>query len=83
MSGPIPAQRERQALCDRFDEVGPDEPTLSGEWTTRDLAAHLIVRERRPDAAGGILIGAIAGVTAGYLAERAQDRRQTAEAAAS
>ncbi len=32
---------------------------------------------------GGILIGAVAGVTAGYLAERAQDNRQpTAEAAA-
>lgn len=29
-------------------------------WTTRDLAAHLVVRERRPDAAGGILIKQLA-----------------------
>ncbi|MVU76837.1 TIGR03085 family protein [Nocardia sp. ET3-3] len=50
------AQRERQALVQAMDEAGPDAPTLCGEWTTRDLAAHLIVRERRPDAAPGILL---------------------------
>ena len=44
--------------------VGPDAPTLCGEWTTRDLAAHLVLRERRPDAAAGILIPALAGYTA-------------------
>ncbi len=38
--------------------VGPDAPTLCGDWTTRDLAAHLVLRERRPDAAAGILIPA-------------------------
>ena len=58
-----PAQRERAALCDLFIEVGPDAPTLSGEWTTRDLAAHLVVRERRPDAAVGILVSKAAGYT--------------------
>jgi uncharacterized protein (TIGR03085 family) len=51
---------ERSALCDLFLEVGPDAPTLCGDWTTRDLAAHLVVRERRPDAAAGIIIGALA-----------------------
>lgn len=44
--------------------VGPDAPTLCGDWTTRDLAAHLIVRERRPDVAAGILIPKLAGYTA-------------------
>jgi uncharacterized protein (TIGR03085 family) len=44
--------------------VGPDAPTLCGDWTTRDLAAHLILRERRPDAAAGILISKLAGYTA-------------------
>jgi uncharacterized protein (TIGR03085 family) len=53
-----PAQVERRALCDLFLEVGPDAPTLCGEWTTRDLAAHLVMRERRPDGAAGILISA-------------------------
>jgi uncharacterized protein (TIGR03085 family) len=50
-----PARAERIELCDLFLELGPDEPTLAGDWTTRDLAAHLVVRERRPDAAIGIV----------------------------
>lgn len=50
------AQRERQALVQTMGEAGPDAPTLCGEWTVRDLAAHLIVRERRPDAAPGIML---------------------------
>jgi uncharacterized protein (TIGR03085 family) len=56
-----PARRERLRLCDLFDEVGPDAPTLSGDWTTRDLAAHLVMRERRPDGAVGILVPKAAG----------------------
>jgi uncharacterized protein (TIGR03085 family) len=50
-----PARAERAELCDLFLELGPDQPTLCGGWTTRDLAAHLVIRERRPDAAIGIL----------------------------
>ncbi len=50
------AAAERNALADLFLERGPDEPTLAGDWTTNDLLAHLVVRERRPDAAPGILI---------------------------
>ncbi len=57
------AQLERQALCDLFTEVGPEAPTLCEGWRTADLAAHLVLRERRPDAAGGILIRALAGRT--------------------
>lgn len=62
-SDTIPARRERAALCDLFLELGPDQPTLCGDWTTRDLAAHLVVRERRPDAAIGILFSKVAGYT--------------------
>lgn len=58
------AQQERAALVATMRETGPDHPTLCGDWTTRDLAAHLVVRERRPDAAPGILIPAFAGYTA-------------------
>ncbi len=50
------ARAERDAICDLFLEVGPDAPTLCEGWSTRDLAAHLVVRERRPDAAIGILV---------------------------
>lgn len=42
-------------------EYGPDAPTLCGQWTNRDLAAHLIVRERRLDASPGLFVGALAG----------------------
>jgi uncharacterized protein (TIGR03085 family) len=58
------AQRERSALVDTMRDVGPDAPTLCGDWTTRDLAAHLVVRERRLDATPGITIPALAGYTA-------------------
>ncbi|MET7439647.1 TIGR03085 family metal-binding protein [Streptomyces sp. NPDC004082] len=50
------AKRERLLLADLLEAEGPDAPTLCGDWTTRDLAAHVVVRERRADAAGGILI---------------------------
>lgn len=62
------ASDERRALCELFDEVGPDAPTLCEGWLTRDLAAHLAVRDRRPDAAAGILIPALAPRT-----QRVQD----------
>jgi uncharacterized protein (TIGR03085 family) len=57
------ARRERIALVATMTEFGPDAPTLCGEWTTRDLAAHLVVRERRPDTGPGILIKKFAGYT--------------------
>jgi uncharacterized protein (TIGR03085 family) len=53
---PSVAQLERAALCDLLEAVGPDQPTLCTPWTTRDLAAHLVIRERRPDAAAGIML---------------------------
>ncbi|MCT7658717.1 TIGR03085 family metal-binding protein [Mycobacterium deserti] len=57
------AQRERAALVETMHSVGPDAPTLCGDWTTRDLAAHLVVRERRLDAAPGIMVPFLAGYT--------------------
>ena len=58
------AQEERAALAALLDETGPDGPTLCEGWQTRDLAAHLVLRERRPDAAAGVLGGPLAGHTA-------------------
>jgi uncharacterized protein (TIGR03085 family) len=45
------AKDERRQLADLLLRLGPDQPTLCEGWTTRDLAAHIVVRERRPDAA--------------------------------
>ena len=53
------ARRERALLCDEFEALGPDAPTLCDGWLTRDLAAHLVVRESRPDAAAGMFVPAL------------------------
>ena len=58
------ARDERAALCALLDEAGPDAPTLCDGWETRDLAAHLVLRERRPDAALGAVMRPLAGYTA-------------------
>lgn len=55
------AQRERQDLVRAMADAGPDAPTLCQGWKVRDLAAHLIIRERRLDAAPGILLKPFAG----------------------
>jgi uncharacterized protein (TIGR03085 family) len=55
---------ERAALCALLEETGPDAPTLCAGWTTGDLAAHLVLRERRLDAAAGVLGGPVARHTA-------------------
>jgi uncharacterized protein (TIGR03085 family) len=54
------AKRERLLLADLLEASGPVAPTLCEGWNTRDLAAHVVVRERRPDAAGGILVKQLA-----------------------
>jgi uncharacterized protein (TIGR03085 family) len=57
------ARDERLALCALLDSAGPREPTLCEGWNTRDLAAHLVLREHRPDAGAGLLGGPLAGYT--------------------
>src|SRR3954469_4323150 len=57
------ARDERNKLSDLFVQVGPDAPTLCSPWTTKDLAAHLVIRERRLDAAPGIMLKPLAGYT--------------------
>ncbi|MBA2445988.1 MAG: TIGR03085 family protein [Nocardioidaceae bacterium] len=39
------SQVERARLCLLLDELGPSAPTLSGDWDTHHLAAHLRLRE--------------------------------------
>jgi uncharacterized protein (TIGR03085 family) len=57
------ATDERAALADTFGTTGPDAPTLCEGWTSRDLLAHLLVRERQPWLAGGIVLPALAPLT--------------------
>ena len=55
------AWSERQQLCDELERLGPDAPTLCEGWATRDLAAHLYLRERRPDLGIGAYVPPLAG----------------------
>lgn len=72
-SAPLTLSRaERLALCDLLLEVGPDAPTLCAGWSTRDLVAHLVVREGRPDASLGLVIPPLAGWTAKVQADAAK-----------
>jgi len=56
------SRAERTALCDLLDDLGPAAPTLCAGWTTRDLATHLFIRERRPLAAPGILLAPLSAL---------------------
>jgi uncharacterized protein (TIGR03085 family) len=47
---------ERAALCDTLEKFGPEAPTLCEGWLTLDLAAHLMAREARSDAALGLVL---------------------------
>jgi uncharacterized protein (TIGR03085 family) len=64
------ARTERAALADLLARLGPDQPTLCEGWNTADLLVHLLLRERRPDAALGLFVPLLAGrtarVSAGY-----------------
>src|SRR3954469_3492609 len=63
------AEHERAALVDVLRELGPDAPTLCDGWQTDDMAAHVYVRERRPDAALGVLpLGPLSAYTERVMA---------------
>lgn len=62
---------EREALADALNAAGPKHPTLCDGWTTTELAAHLVIREARPDAALGALVPPLAGWTDRVLGQYA------------
>jgi uncharacterized protein (TIGR03085 family) len=53
--------KERAGLCDSLQKYGADAPTLCEGWLTLDLAAHLVAREARSDAAIGLVFPPLAG----------------------
>jgi uncharacterized protein (TIGR03085 family) len=63
MSPDLLARREREALCDLALVLGEDAPTLSGDWTAKELFAHLHLREHSLLGAPGLLIPALSGLT--------------------
>ena len=65
------AKEERDGICDTLIALGPDQPTLCVGWTTHDMITHLVLRERRPDAAAGILLRPFSGHTDRVMAQMA------------
>ena len=63
MTGPLFDAAERAQLSDLLDELGPEAPTLLAPWTTRDMAAHLVLRERDPLACAARCVGPPGGTT--------------------
>ncbi len=55
------AAHERALLCGLAQQLGPDAPTLCGEWTVKDLVVHLVLREGHP-ASAGILVPPLRGL---------------------
>jgi uncharacterized protein (TIGR03085 family) len=63
------AGRERADLHALMASLGPDAPTLCGGWTTHDLVAHLVARERHPLALPGLVLPLLHVVTEHYERE--------------
>ncbi len=57
------SRTERAALCNTALDAGEQAPTLCGQWTVKDLIIHLLVRERDPLGAPGILVPQLEGLT--------------------
>ncbi len=55
------AQSERHLLCDELDRLGPEADTLNEGWRAKDLTAHLVIRETRPDLIAGAFVPALSG----------------------
>ncbi len=51
------SQSERAAIADLLEQLGPDQPTCCVGWRTRDLAAHLVGRDRRPASMPRLVLG--------------------------
>ena len=72
------AARERADLADLLADLGPDAPTCCEGWTTAHMAAHLVTRDRRPDAMPGYALERTpVGAGAHARAVRLEDRLRT------
>ena len=66
-----PAGIARSALADTLAGVAPEAPTLCPGWDAAHLAAHVILRDRRPDVGVAGLLRAFVPLLGGWV-----DRQQ-------
>jgi hypothetical protein len=75
----------REVLAETLLAAGPDSPTLCKGWKTRDLAAHLYLRERKAAVGLGLIIKGLSRAsgqgnrTAGRKAQDGRRLRQARE----
>ncbi len=62
---------ERRILVETLRGAGPDGPTLCAGWRARHLAAHVLLRERRPWSLAGQVLPAARDWTERRIAARA------------
>lgn len=62
---------ERSALADALTRAGPGAPTLCEGWRSEHLAAHVVLRERAPLVAAGVVVPGLAARTERAIQELA------------
>ena len=67
----------REVLAETLLAAGPQAPTLCEGWQTKDLAAHLYLREHKPTAALGFFLKPFAAKTDKAMEETAQKASTT------
>ena len=63
---------DRAHLVDALEAVGPDAPTLCEGWSSRHLAAHVVLRERSPLEAARLGLPVLRGAGERALEELAE-----------
>ena len=67
----------REVLAETLLAAGPHAPTLCQGWSTKELAAHLYLREHKISSAVGLFVKPLAGRADKALAEVAQKASTT------
>ncbi len=62
----------REVLAETLLAAGPDAATLCEGWTTRELAAHLYLREHKPALGVGMVVKQLSGMTERVTRETAE-----------
>ncbi|NMM32231.1 MAG: TIGR03085 family protein [Cellulomonas sp.] len=65
----------RAQLALALTDAGPDAPTLCEGWQSRQLAAHVVLREHSPLAGAGIVVPALAARTERAIEQLADTAR--------
>lgn len=66
-SSAAPGRAAREALADTLEHADPHGRTLCAGWDVAHLAAHIVLRDSRPDVALGTILGGVLPLAQGYV----------------